>query len=77
VPIFRFIETDPFTTTTADAAKAAAATQATPLTTIDAEGGLGRARMADPAPRTLLALQLRFRFEMGAACFGLVSSSPE
>ncbi len=24
-----------------------------------------------------LALQLRFRFEMGAACFGLVSSSPE
>ncbi len=24
-----------------------------------------------------LALQLHFRFEMGAACFGLVSSSPE
>jgi hypothetical protein len=24
-----------------------------------------------------LALQLHFRFKMGAACFGLVSSSPE
>jgi hypothetical protein len=24
-----------------------------------------------------LSLQLHFRFEMGAACFGLVSSSPE
>ena len=24
-----------------------------------------------------LTLQLHFRFEMGAACFGLVSSSPE
>jgi hypothetical protein len=31
-------------------------------------------RAADPAA---LALQLHFRFEMGAACFGLVSSSPE
>ena len=29
------------------------------------------------AQATRLALQLHFRFEMGAACFGLVSSSPE
>jgi len=28
-------------------------------------------------PEQALTLQLQFRFEMGAACFGLVSSSPE
>ena len=28
-------------------------------------------------PDRLLALQLRFLFEMGATCFGLVSASPD
>ncbi len=43
--------------------------------------GMGKvgatAPAAKPATDAGLALQLHFRFEMGAACFGLVSSSPE
>ena len=39
--------------------------------------GLGAWRVRRGGPRGLaLALQLHFDLEMGAACFGLVSSSP-